>query len=523
MIEELNMSPDMFIRTHGEFRGSLTAFVYDDHRVTWAEFDARVSKVANALLQKGLCKGDKVSLLGLNCIETLEILFGTLRAGGVIVPISSFLTPDLLASLITDSDSRFLFVVSPLEQLAAPIVPTLDTISAGSLISVGFEDENWVDYENFIANASVHSPDVSKNIHDECSIIYSSGTTGVPKGIMHSQLVRVFCGYAACTEFRIDSSATMIITTPIYTNATWMMLLGSIVAGNSTVLFESFSPETFFTAVEKERGTHTFLVPTQYQVILDHPDFNKHDLSSLRIMVSMGSTLPLPLKQRILDEMGPGLIELYGCTEGPATTLKPEETVKKIGSVGTPLSGSIICIIDDLGNELPRGEIGEIVGYTPGAMTGYYKRPEATADAIWYHKNGKAFIRTGDIGRMDEDGFLYILDRKKDMLVSGGGNVYASAIEEVFLQHPQVYEVGVIAVPHKKWIETPLAIVRLQPDSIVTEDELKLWTNDCLAKHQRVCAVKIREEEFPRNPLGKLLKMKLREFYWKDKTPGRGE
>lgn len=509
------LSVNNFVRSNSEFRGSRTAFILNDRQVTWSHFDRRVSKVANALLNAGLRKGDKVALLGLNRMETLEILFGTLRAGGVIVPLSALLKPDMIAGMINDSESKFLFAVSPLEGLVIPAVSALTGVDRKGLIGVGFSKEAWIPYEDFINPASETDPFILVENDDDCSIIYSSGTTGAPKGIVHSHLLRVFYAYGACLEFRINSSATTVITTPLFTNATWLMLLGTMGSGGISVLLPKFTPEEFFLAVERNSGTHTFLVPTQYQTILESSDFGKHHLSSLRVMVSMGSTLPLPLKKRILEKMGPGLIELYGCTEGPASTLQPEDVMSKTGSVGRPIAGSIMRIIDDKGKELPQGGIGEIVGYTPpSAMKGYYNRPEATAEAIWQDAHGRPFIRTGDIGRFDEDGFLYILDRKKDMIVSGGVNVFASDIEGIFLEHPSVLEVAVIAVPHEKWIETPLALVRLRQGATVTEETLRDWVNARVAKHQKVSAVVFRKEEFPRNALGKLLKIKLREPYW---------
>ncbi len=514
MIERPGLNISGSIMSHAKFRSAGIAFICGDRRVTWAEFDRRVNKVANALLAAGLRKGDKVSLLGLNSIETLEIMYGTLRAGGVTVPLSALLTPDLISSLVIDSGSRFFFVVFPLEPLVFPIVEKLGDIPKQGRIAVGFKDEAWTDYEGFISRAAEDAPYVEVDNEDVCNIIYSSGTTGVPKGIVHTNLVRTLAASACSMEFRIDATATTLINTPLFTNATWMMLLPTVGAAGVTVLLPTFSPEGFFKAVQEERATHTFLVPTQFQTIIEHPDFDKYDLSSLRIMVSMGSAMPLTLKQRVLERMGKGLMELYGITEGIGTTLKPEEILTKTGSVGTPIGGTDMRIIDDKGLELPQGETGEIVGYGAGMMTGYHNRPEATAETIWRDEHGRTFLRTGDVGRFDEDGFLYILDRKKDMIVSGGVNVFASDIEEVFLQHGDVNEVAVIAVPHEKWIETPLALVRLRPNAGVTEEELKDWVNSRVAKHQRTSAVEFREEEFPRNALGKLLKRQLREPYW---------
>lgn len=497
--------------SHAKFRGRRAAFVIDGKRVSWGEFEAGVARVANALIDAGLKKGDRVSLLSKNCQQGLEIKYGVIRAGGVLAPLSTLLNSEIVARLIEDSDSRFVFATSPHEPLVLPIT---DQLQDRGLIAVGFEAEGWTGYEEFVSKASEDTPWVKTVDQDECVIIYSSGTTGVPKGIVHTQHTRSNMAQGMGLEFRIHSGSTVVVSTALFSNATWSTLLPAIAAGGLTVMLSAFEPESFLKAVEEEKASHIFLVPTQYQAVLDHPAFAKADVSSLEIMISMGSTLPLPLKHRILDEMGPGLMELYGMTEGLGTILKPEDVVEKTGSVGPPIAGTDIRIVDDEGNEVPTGEAGEIVGMSGGMMQGYLNRPEATEEVVWLTEHGEPYLRSGDIGRFDEDGFLYILDRKKDMIVTGGINVFASDIEEVLIQHPDVYEVAVIAVPDPKWIETPLALVRATPDSEPDPEEIKAWLNERVAKVQRVSGVVLREDDFPRNALGKVLKTQLRKPYW---------
>jgi len=275
--------------------------------------------------------------------------------------------------------------------------------------------------------------------------MYSSGTTGISKGIVNTHYARSNFASMTALEFRIDITSISLVTTPMYTNATWMTMLPTFLVGGTLVVMPSFDPLKFLEIAQAERTTHTFMVPTQYYVILNHPDFDKYDVSSFKYMISAAAPLRQDTKREIVKRFGCGLMELYGLTEGIGSTLKPEDIHRKTTSVGSPVAGCDIRIIDNGGKELPRGEIGEIIGYSPLLMKEYYKQPEKTADAIWLDEMGRTYLKTGDLGKLDEDGFLYILDRKKDMIISGGINIYASDIEEIISKHPAVVDSAVIA------------------------------------------------------------------------------
>ncbi len=502
------------IASHAKWRAERTALVCAERRVTWREFNQAIDRVANGLIKGGLSKGDKVSVLMLNSIEMLEIMMGTVKAGGVIVPLSVMLTAESLDAMINDSESRFIFVGAPFARMVDSIRRDLLNISSEGFLVVGNETESWVNYHRWRDLFSDAPPQVRLTPEDDFNLIYSSGTTGTPKGIAHTHYARQQSAYILAVEFRFDLNSIAIITTPLFANGTWIMMLPSLTIGSTLVVMQQFDPKKFLELVERESCTHTFMVPTQYIVTMDVPEFDRFDLSSLKVLLSAGSPLRDDTKARMLEKFGGAVFELYGLTEGIATTLKPEEMEGKLSSVGTTVFGGDIRIIDDAGSELPRGEAGEIVGYSSALMRGYYKKANETAAAIWKDEAGRTYLRTGDVGKLDEDGFLYILDRKKDMILSGGVNVFPKDIEEIVVRHTEVADVAVIGVPHDKWGETPLALVIRRPGSSLAANELKGWANERLAKHQRLDGVEFRDE-LPRNALGKILKKELREPYWR--------
>jgi acyl-CoA synthetase (AMP-forming)/AMP-acid ligase II len=277
-------------------------------------------------------------------------------------------------------------------------------------------------------------------------------------------------------------------------------------------MMPAFDPAAFLAIVARERITHTFMVPTQYMALLDAPALASADLSSLTCALTAGSPLSAQAKRQVLQRLTPNLYELYGFSEGFATMLKPHEHAAKFDSVGTPVLGFELRILDD-GRPVGQGKIGEIAGYGAGLMQGYHRRPEQTTELIWRDERGRSFVRSGDLGRLDDDGYLHLAGRKKDMIISGGFNVFPADVEAVLRGHASVADVSVIGVPHSHWGEQCLALVIARPDIPVSAEALREWANERLSKTQRLVGVEFRTA-FPRNALGKVLKQELRAPYW---------
>ena len=312
---------------------------------------------------------------------------------------------------------------------------------------------------------------------DSINIVYTSGSTGIPKGIEHSQLARHSYTFGHGHWFGFTKESITLLATPLYANGTWATMGPCMYWGGTCVIMEKFSAQEFIELVAKHRCTHAFLVPTQTVQIVAHPSLGDYDMSSFRVLYSAGQALMPATFDEILEKLPQSEIwEVYGMSEGFATVIGPPDYARgKRGSVGKPIILDDIRIIDDDGNELPVGEIGEICGYSVGLMKGYYNDPAATESAIWYGPGGRSYLRSGDMGRLDADGYLYICGRKKDMIKSGGINVYPADIEAVFANHAAVSEIAIVAGPHEKWIETPVAFVILRSGATASAQEIMDW------------------------------------------------
>ena len=450
---EIFDNPDVIItdvmRSHGKWRAEKPALICGDQRLSWSQFNRRINQVANGLIARGLQKGDKVSMLMTNSIEMVEILFGTIKAGGVIVPLSAMVPGESLARMIDNSDSQFLFTGAQLLEVIDPYRKGLSQVPAEHFFSVGKEGTDWQPYDAFLDNASHEEVYVDMVYEDPFNIMYTSGTTGVPKGILHTHHNRFHFAAMFAIDFRMDSGATNIVTTSLYANGTWLTFLPTLFVGGTLVIMPQYDTDLFLNLVQKEKCTHTFMVPTQFKMLLDHPGFDAYDLGSMRIWLSAGSPFLKQDKEQVLKRFPGELVELWGLTEGVATTLKPEDMHRKTASIGLPPVGWDVGIIDEAGNLLPPGQSGEIVACSAFLMPQYYKLPEKTQEAIWRDSRGRTFLKTGDMGKIDEDGFLYISDRKKDMIISGGINIFASDIEEALARHPDVKTAPSSASPMK--------------------------------------------------------------------------
>ena len=503
----------------GKWHKEKTAIVCGERRLSYGEFNGTVNRVANALIGMGLQKGDRVAFLMGNSVESIQTMYGILKAGCVIVPLSTMVPGEVLAMMIADAGAQVLIVEAPFHQASVAIRSELSSVRTEGFCAVGFEADGWRPYQDWIEDASPREPGIGFSPNDIFNIVYTSGTTGVPKGIVQTHNARYHFAAGLANGYRIHPFSVGIISTPVYSNGTWTVLMPTLLVGATLVVMRQFSPKSLLELIQKEKCTHSIMVPSQYIVTLADPDFDRFDLSSLELLVSGSAPLRANTKTEMIQRFKCKIAETYGLSEGTGTILNPEEMEGKIGSVGKPSLGYDIRIIDEEGKELPRGEIGEIVGYGPFLLREYHNRPETTDAAIWRDESGRSYLKSGDMGRLDEDGYLYILDRKKDMIISGGLNVFASDLEGVVGRHEDVLDVAVVAVPHEKWGETPIALVIPKKGSAdktrASAEEIKEWANGQLAKYQRLTQVEFRKN-FPRNPAGKILKRQLRQAYWED-------
>jgi acyl-CoA synthetase (AMP-forming)/AMP-acid ligase II len=514
------------IAEHARLRPAAPAVVDAAQQLNYADLDVQMNRVAAALQREGQGPGACIAVCGLSSVAYLAVFLGALRAGLAVAPLAPGSTPAQLAGMAEDAGAWGVFIDA---SVAAMNVPWPQGVAVVHLDdspgAVGLQA--WLPA---VETLEARPTPVTIDPAWPFNIIYSSGTTGTPKGIVQPHAMRwAHVQRAALSGY--GSDAVTLIATPLYSNTTLVAVIPTLAHGGCVVLMPKFEAGAYLQLAQRHRATHTMLVPVQYQRLMAWPQFGEFDLSSFRHKFCTSAPFHAELKAEVLARWPGGLVEFYGMTEGGGTCiLQAHLHPHKLHTVGQPAEGHDVRLIDEDGREVPRQPggasqaSGEVVGRSPAMMSGYHGRADLTAAAEWHDAQGRRYIRTGDIARFDEDGFLVLQDRRKDMVISGGFNIYPSDLEAVLRRHPAVADAAVVGVPSREWGETPVAFVVPRAGSDEAAESLRVWANGQLGKTQRITALRC-VAELPRSAIGKVLKRELREAWVADASgagPGRG-
>jgi fatty-acyl-CoA synthase len=483
--------------------------VYLNHRWTYEALEDRVIRLANGLARRGTKKGDRVAVMFYNSNHFVETYFAALRIGAVVAPVNfRFVGPEI-KYLINDSGASVFFYDGEFHDRIVAIQDGLKRVKhfvATDVSSPGLA----MDYETLLAEGDVEEVHVAVEEGDPCQLMYTSGTTGRPKGavISHRAVMWNLVNTMFGREDREGEKA--LIIGPLYhTAALNNHLTIQIALGGTSILIRRFDPPHVLEVIERERATTISGSPAMYSLLMQYPESHRYDRSSITKCTAGSAILPLETKRRIEQffQNVKGIYDVYGCTEASPTItiLRGEDSVRKEGSVGKAVPFVQVRIVDESGNPLPPGQLGELVARGPNMMLGYHGQEAATREALrggWLH--------TGDVARMDEDGYLYIVDRKKDMIISGGENIYPREVEEVLLRHPLIVDAAVVGLSDPLWGESVRAFVVIQKGGQLTEEMVVEHCREHLASYKKPKVVTF-VADIPRNPSGKILKTELRE------------
>ncbi len=492
------------VRSHAARDPAHPALVDATQTLSYGELDVLMDRIAASLQRDGVRPRETIAICAAASVHYAAVFLGALRAGVVVAPLAPGETARSLAGMLADAGAKRLFVDTSTAASFADAADAAPRIALdGSAAGVALA--SWLAPEGTPPAPVSPEPDWAFNI------IYSSGTTGTPKGIVQPHSMRWAQVRRGGSAYGYGPEGTTLLATPLYSNTTLVVFLPTLAWGGTAVLMGKFNALDYLHLAERHRVTHTMLVPVQYQRLMAVPEFGRFDLASFRMKFCTSAPFAAALKADVLARWPGGLTEFYGMTEGGGScALSAHEHPGKLHTVGQPMEGHDIRLIDDAGREVGHGEMGEIVGRSGSMMLGYHGQRAKTREAEWISPAGERYIRTGDVGRFDEEGFLTLMDRKKDMIISGGFNIYPSDLESVLREHAGVADVAVVGVPSEQWGETPVAFVVAAARGAPAEAEMLAWFNQRVGKTQRLAGLRY-IDELPRSAIGKVLKRELRD------------
>ena len=520
------LTPLRFLRYAEQQYPGRTAVVCNQDRYTYAQFAERVGRLAGALRQAGIQAGDRVAFLGANCHRLLEAYYGVPEAGAVLLPLNIRLAPEELAYILNDSGASILFVEKQFLGLVESFRKNLRSVKIFVQLD-GSPEASWLsprNYDGLLAAATPHRADIrSIDENSLAELFYTSGTSANPKGVMLTHRNIYLHALNVCMGFQIENGAVELHTIPLFHANGWGVAHFLTLLGGKHVMIQRFDTKEVFRLIEKEKVNSCSLVPIMATGLVNCPERHNYDLSSLRRIVIGGAASSPTLIREVEEAIGCECFSGYGLTETcPSLTISPmksglgwegEQRYAGQAMTGYAFPGTEVRVVDADDRDVPRDgkAIGEIIARSDGVMEGYWRQPEASAEALrggWFH--------TGDMATFNEEGYLLIVDRKKDIIVSGGENISSLELEKAILAHPAVLEAGVIPVPDKKWGEVPKALVVLKPNAVVTESELIEFCRSRLSHYKCPRSVEF-VDSLPKTGTGKILKKDLRKKYWQGK------